>query len=101
MSLLDRLRRGFSAMRADHSERASARHANRSGRRKWRLGEDVLLYRSEEEDLNRLLDFEEALAAEWVSETGAENFARWQADEPRRRRERREELRQQKRTLGR
>ena len=46
MSLLDRLARAFLAMRTN--------------RRTWRPGEDVLLGRSEGEDVDRLLDFEEA-----------------------------------------
>lgn len=60
--------------------------------RPWQPGEEILLYRSEEEDLERLLDAEEAQLREIMERMmSADDFELWLSNEPERRRSSRAE----------
>ena len=68
-----------------------------AGYRRWYPGEEILLYRSEHEDLERLLDFQESGASDAMSKMlSPEEFEHWQLEAPRRRAHECERLIQQR-----
>ena len=69
--------------------------------RSWQPGEEVLLYRSEKEDRERLLDAEEAQVREVMERMmSPDDFDRWLGDEPERRRSSKAELVRARRQYG-